>query len=286
MKHSRFALPVLALLLLPALAHDFWIEADRFHAPAGSPLSARLWVGHLTDREERVRDPRRLVEFYIQGPDGKRQPLVGEPGQSPAGQMASLPAGLCWLVYRSNYSTSELDPVKFEAYLREEGLERILAERASLGESQRVGRERYARCAKALVRGLESDGALPTGDPSTRAGLPVELCLGADPAFRPAAEGATASTLLPILLLANGSGAQDHQVVLERLDAPAGTTIAFTARTDADGIARLPWPGEGRWLASAVHMTRARGARDHEWTSHFASLCFEVPAARPATPGG
>jgi hypothetical protein len=286
MKPAWIALPLLALLLLPALAHDFWIEAGRFSAPAGTPLEARLFVGHLDDREERARDPRRLLEFYLQGPDGKRLPLLGEPGQSPAGRVEALPAGLCWLAYRSNFSTSELEPAKFEAYLREEGLEHILAERARLGESERPGREHYARCAKALVRGLGPDASLPTGDFAARLGLPVELTLGADPAFRPSTDPAGPAAQLPVSLLVGGAGVEGHLVVLERLDAAPQAPQVFRARTDAEGIARFPWPGEGRWLASAVHMSRSPQARDHEWKSHFASLCFEVPASQPAPTGG
>jgi hypothetical protein len=285
MKTNWIAAACLGLLALPVLAHDFWIEAGRFQAPTGQPLEARLFVGHRGDREERVRDPRRLLEFYLQTPAGKRLPLEGEADKSPAGRLEALPEGLCWLVYRSNFSEIELEPAKFEAYLREEGLDHILAERIRLGESTRPGRERYARCAKALVRGLTPGAALPTGEFAARVGLPVELTLGADPAFPPPAPPDQGAILLPISLWVQGAGVEGHLVVLERLDGAPEAPLSHGARTDAEGVARLPWPGPGRWLATAVHMSRIQEPGDHEWQSHFASLCFEIPAAEPAQAG-
>lgn len=46
----------------------------------------------------------------------------------------------------------EIKAPDFATYLTHEGLERIVAERAKAGETERAGRERYSRYAKAVVR--------------------------------------------------------------------------------------------------------------------------------------
>jgi hypothetical protein len=282
-QRRRFLPPLLTALALSlvislAEAHDFWIEPSAFSPKPGQSIQAALRVGHAQEVEGYARNPRHLREFFLQAPDGKRQPLLGEPGADPAGFLKEVPAGLSWIAYHSNFSSSDLEPAKFESYLREEGLERIIARRAELGESQKSGRERYARCAKALVR---TEGA--TGAFGAVLGLPVELVLEADPLIKPEAREGQAPQL-PVRLLAAGQAQVEALIVLERIDGPLEQRASFPARSDAEGLAAFPWPTEGRWLLSAVHMERAEGAEDHEWRSHFASLTFELPPVAPAAP--
>jgi Domain of unknown function (DUF4198) len=255
-----------------AQAHNFWVEPSRYNPEAGQSLQASLRIGHAYEVTSYARNPRHLQAFFLLAPDGTRLPLLGAPGSDPAGALPAVPAGLSWIAYHSNFSSSELEPVKFEAYLREEGLERIIALRTELSEGLKPGRERYARCAKAMVR-----CAGPGGDFSAPLGLPVELVLGADPLLSPAAvDGKPAE--LPVRLLAAGQAQVDALIMLERIDGPSEQRRSFPVRSNAEGLALLPWPGAGRWLLSAVHMERAEGATDHEWRTHFASLTFELPA--------
>lgn len=282
-QRGRFLPPLLSALALSlviglAEAHNFWIEPSAFNPKPGQSIQAALRVGHAEEVSNYARNPRHLLAFFLQAPDGTRQPLLGEPGADPAGFLKEVPAGLSWIAYHSNFSSSDLEPAKFESYLREEGLERIIARRAVLGESQKSGRERYARCAKALVR---TDGA--TGAFGAVLGLPVELVLEADPLIKPETRAGQAPQLA-VRLLAAGQPQIEALIVLERIDGPLEQRASFPARSNADGLAAFPWPGEGRWLLSAVHMERAEGAEDHEWRSHFASLTFELPRAAPPAP--
>ncbi len=53
--------------------------------------------------------------------------------------------------YRSRPTSLEQDAAKFENYLREEGLERIIDQRKQAGRSNMPGLEIFSRCAKAIV---------------------------------------------------------------------------------------------------------------------------------------
>ena len=54
----------------------------------------------------------------------------------------------------------------------------------------------------------------------------------------------------------------------------------LSARTDNDGRVRFRLPADGMWLVKAVHMIPAPAGANAEWASFWASLTFELPAAR------
>jgi len=284
----RSAGAALLLLLAPTalLAHNFWVEPDTLFPRAGARLDVSLCIGHHLEVERYARNPRHAAEFYVLAADRTKVEVAGEPGAQPAGHVEAMPAGPAWVVYRSNFSGSELEADRFEAYLVEEGLEHVVAERAARGESERPGRERYARAAKALVvasHGVAADGAESvTADvpafASAPVGLPAELVLKANPLL-PAPKD---TTHLPLQLLVDGEPRAGALVTLQSLSTGLDTATTHRARTDEAGIARLPWPKEGQWLATTVHMVRAEGETEYEWRSQFVSLRFDVPGGSPS----
>ena len=280
----RTLLLAAALCVAPcatALAHDFWIEPASHRPAAGSILKARLFVGHAAEKEPYARNPEHIAEFVLADKDGRRA-LGGRPGEEPAGLVRVEREGTFVVGYRSNPTAVELEPEKFEAYLRDKGLERALHERRERGESGAPGRESYARCAKALLR---TPGAEP-GAPDLVLGFPLELVLLSDPYARPLDGGGQAAPLA-VRLLFRGEALPGALLHFERLDPPPGTPPAAPqpAFTDAAGEVALPLPPEGRWVVSAVQMVRAGPGDASDWQSHWASLSFETSAAPAADPG-
>lgn len=117
-----------------AFAHDFWIEPSAWRPRAGDELAAALRVGDEFPGEPVARDDLRIERFELVGPSGATS-FAGERGKDPAGRAKLADAGLHVLGYRSRRRYIELEAEKFEAYLREEGLERVVGERSRLGES-------------------------------------------------------------------------------------------------------------------------------------------------------
>jgi len=270
-----------ALCLAPcasALAHDFWIEPASHRPAAGSILRARLFVGHASAKEAYARNPEHIAEFVLADGEGRRE-VVGRAGEDPAGLVRIEREGTFALGYRSNPTVLEMPAEKFEAYLRDKGLERALQERRERGESAEPGRESFFRCAKALLR---TPGAQP-GPPDVVLGYPLELVLLSDPYARPLdAEGRAAP--LALRLLDHGQPLPGALLTFERLDlAPEATPAAPTpAFTDARGEVALPLPPEGRWVVSAVQMVRGAPGDPEPWHSTWASLSFETAAAPAA----
>lgn len=264
---------VASLLILLALAgtapaHDFWLEPSAFQVQPQQPFAVRLRVGDAMPGEAVKRNPERIVRFaaVVAGQD---VPLEAGPAADIAGLGRISAAGYHALVFRSKPARIELEAAKFEAYLKEEGLEHIAALRAERGQSDRPGRELYARCAKALLRVGDAAGGYDVA-----VGLELELIPTAAPhALAPGAAGTF--TLLHLGKPLPGALVKGHC-----RDDP---TLRPTTRTDANGRATLPLGRGGMWAICAVHMLPATAA-DADWESQWASLAIELPGGAASQP--
>lgn len=266
---------IAALVAVPALAHDFWIEPESFRVPPKTALKVALKVGDFALGDELPRSDLRILDFSARTAVGA-QAIVGRDGALPAGFVRPQSAGLHVLGYRSNHAFVELEGPKFEDYLREKGLETISAQRAAKGESLARARELYSRCAKALVQvgeGGPQDFALMLD-------YPLEILPERNPGelFAQRAEPAA----LPVRVFFNGAPLPGAllgalELLPMRTDAPPQQPIL--ARTDAEGRARIELPRSGRWMLAVVHMERAKEPERADWESFWASLTFEAAAS-------
>ena len=244
-------------------AHDFWIEPSTFRPAVGANVSVALRVGERFRGDPVPRTPDRIVRFALFSPS-RETPIDGVPGQDPAGVARISEPGLQIVGYRSKVSTVELEAAKFEQYLKEEGLESIVAERARRGESLKSSREIYSRSAKAL---LAAGGAGRFGHDRV-VGLTLELV----PEKNPYALRAGGS--LPVRLEYDGKPLAGALVVALNRAAPERP---LSARTDAGGRLAFVLEKPGQWLVKSVHMVRARAESGADWESVWASLTFELP---------
>lgn len=261
-----------------ALAHEFWIQPTKFHARRGEPIGVGLMVGDGLPGEPVARNPERIVRFDAVRlePDGSgptpasSTPIVGRPGDTPAGAVGLRDDGPAILVFRSNHSRVELEAAKFEDYLREDGMEKIIDRRRARGQSNQPGREAYSRCAKALV---SIGDAAPTAAPrDQRVGLRHELLLLSVTDADPATPGVT----LHLRDLFDNAPLEGAQVCV-RSARHEGEKVC--GRTDAAGEVRIDVPWTGMLLVSAVHMVEAPAELKADWESTWTSLTFELPAA-------
>ena len=264
------ALAVLAgAMASPLLAHDFWIEPWSFRPEVGSTVGVRLMIGQGFQGEPLPRNPALITKFVLVSAGGETE-IVGRPADDPAGLVRVDAPGLQIVGYRSRNSSVALEAAKFEDYLREEGLEAIVAERARRGDSQKGSRELFSRCAKAL---LFAGPGKPGGE-DRDLGFTLELRAEKNP------YGLRAGSELPVRLTYEGkplAGALVTAMAKNRGDAPE----KLAQRTDKDGRVRLRLPREGAWLIKAVHMVAAPADAGADWQSLWASLTFEMPAASP-----
>jgi uncharacterized GH25 family protein len=263
---------LLAILAGGALrAHDLWIEPSAFTPAPGQHVAVRLRVGQGFRGDPVPRDPKLMERFAALGAKGE-VPIPGVPNTEPAGFASFADPGLEVLVYDSRREPIELEGAKFEEYLREEGLQNVISLRAKRGQSAAPGREVFSRCAKALVAVGGGGGKDAGGRGYDRvAGLPLELVPEKNPYTL------TGGGDLPVRLLYAGKPLADV-LVMALQKGRAGEAVS--ARSDAKGRVALHLDGPGVWLVKAVHMVAAPKEAGADWESFWASVTFEIPAAR------
>jgi uncharacterized GH25 family protein len=268
MKRSVFLLGALGSCLSGlALSHDFWIEPSTFRPGEGETVTATLRVGQKVQGERLPRIPSLIDSFLLKG-EGVERPVVGRPGADPAGSARVAGAGPYWIGYQSHPYPVTLEAQKFEDYLREEGLERIVQERARRGRSTTDGRERFYRCAKALLETTGEGSSLRASTLDTPLGFTLELV----PHRNPNLPGFAGD--LPLTLLFRGKPLSSVLVVAMSKVDPGR---AVHDRTDRKGSVTLRLSHPGIWLVKAVHMEPASPETGVDWESWWASLTFDVP---------
>ena len=263
MKTLAFVAAVL-LAAASARAHDFWIEPSTFHPAPGATVAVGLRVG-----QDFIGDPVPRASAYIASfsvrQNGSVQDIGGSDRVDPAGFLRADGSATAIISYASNGADIELPPDEFEDYLRLYGLDDIVASRASRGERNKPGRERFYRYAKALLTGLA-----PSPSVTRPLGLAYEIVPDDDPTSR----------LQPFRgrILYDGKPFAGALVVALLHGEPS---VHLQTHSDAQGAITLPLSRPGIWLIKSVHMVRAGFFSSEDWDSLWASLTFEIPAPKP-----
>ena len=257
-------------LVVPVDAHDFWVEASRYRPRVGGLVALRLLVGQDMLGDPMPRDESAIGRFVVSR-GALVEPVPGREGADPAGIVRVGEPGLMVVGYQSLPRPIELPPGKFEQYLGEEGLDEITSILAVSKSRDRVARELFARCAKALVQ----SGPAAAGEGDRRLGLTLELVAERSP-YEIGAERDLSFTLTY-----EGRPKSGALVVAMSQRDPSKK---LTARSDRVGRVSFAFPTGGVWLVKAVHMMPAPAGSQADWQSFWASLTFDLPdAARVST---
>ncbi len=262
---------VLTVFASAAFSHQFWIQPMSFFPATGENIAIRLMVGDGFPGEARPRDPTKLERFVVAGTIGTA-PILGNDGEDPAGIHRFERNGVQALGYRGKNSRVELEAVKFEKYLAEEGFQHAIDTRKAKGDSAKPGRELYSRCAKSLV----CVGEPASGDLGfqTNLKLPLEITPLENPYLKSPGESI-------VIVVTNESGPVADAVVTILHDTDPKNHVKV--RTDKEGHATMTLGGAGVWMASCVQMTEAPAGSDAEWQSVWSSLTFEVRERKAGT---
>lgn len=266
----------LVLASAPLLAHDFWIEPTTFTPRLSEPVALRLRVGEHLHGEALPYAAARVKRFSVHDA-GAARPVASRNGAEPAATVRVSNPGLTIVDYQSQPSRVELEGAKFDAYLREEGLEAVLDARASAPDPRGTVRELFSRCAKSLLWVGQDDaasGSRARGPGDDRAlGCTLELTAEQNPYL-----AQRAAPTLNFRLEYRGAPLAGALVMALNSLAPSERQ---TARSDAAGRVTFRIQPGGMWLVKAVHMVGAPAGSDADWHSFWASLTFGVTAAEP-----
>lgn len=263
-RRPAFALLALvALAAMPLSAHDFWLAAENWRPAAGAPVTITAGVGEKfpTRTSFRSRD-NWLAEWRVIGAAGdvavtkdfRRKELMMTTD-------VALPSPGAYLgVALVTAQTIEMKGPEFTDYLKEEGLEDIIAARKTAGEAEKTTKERYARYAKIAIR----TGSGAAAHVTRPVGMRAEFVPATDPT------AIKAGSPLTVQLLAEG------KPVVGAMVSAVSEGQAIRAKTDAQGRATFTLDRDGGWLIKTVHMVRMAQPAEAEWESYWVTLAFHT----------
>lgn len=252
-------------LSLPADAHDYWLQPERFDTAAGKELDVQLFVGdHFVSGAERPYQARMTVDFRLIGlkhivdlkPEAKD-------GGRPFATIQPQRNGSHLVVLERDWSHIELEPEKFNSYLEHEGLSRIVELRKKASEDHAVGKERYRRYLKTLIHvGGKDDMTY-----KKKVGHRLEILPQANPSL------VKSGQRLEFLVLFDDIPLRNAQVsAYNRVGEDVKTQ---ESRTNERGRIQFELDRPGVWLVRLVHMRRcSEKTDDADWESFWAAYTF------------
>lgn len=264
--------PFMLLLSLRAAAHEFWMLPASFAVAPGSATTLSLTVGENFKGDPVAFSPGLVaaLRHYSLGQTVNLQDSV------PAGvQSAELPvtlrkAGVHLIALDTNPSQVVLAADKFHSYLRDEGLEFIIARREAAGTAESPGRERFRRNVKTLVlAGNKTDSTY-----AVRTGQRLEIV----PLVNPYRSKPGDSLACQVLF----DGKPLSGALVKAWTKPDGSVVVLKAVSNAQGKVMFTLPSPGTWMIGVVHMIAATDSPDHDWDSYWGNLTFALPASGKA----
>jgi uncharacterized GH25 family protein len=255
------------------VAHDFWVQPSEYWIAPDALTSMTLQVGHGPFRQRSPILTRRITRFQAIAPKGTvvelhEQLRLGEAAED--GDFRLKTPGPYMLVLQTDdQAQTHLPAIRFNDYLKVEGLTPALEYRAQQHRMDTDGSERYSRCAKSIVQVGSSEAGL-LGQISKPVGLPLEIVPEANPYATPHPD------TLPIRVIYAGlplAGALVKLTDLNNDAAPFETHV-----TNHDGRASFSMPNSGTWLLNVIWTKVLPRSQENDFETVFSSLSFGFPS--------
>ncbi len=242
------ALALVALLAVPALAHDMWITFDK--TQAGQPAHILVGYGHAFPANEGT-EAEKLMPAYLVGPKGRLECKAGDKldfvSVAPLAEGSYLAVSGRQAQWYTNSPEGSQDKPKNQVP----------------GATQCIRSVKYAKAVLNL-------GKTP-GDVSQPVGQNLEIV----PLVNPGAIKAGGE--LPIQVLFEGKPLGNSQVFATFAGFSAESNVfAFASKTDKQGKTTVKVWHPGQWLVLAKHETPFSDPAECDKFYHSAALTFDL----------
>jgi len=257
-------------------AHDFWLQPSEYWIDPDVLDSMTLQVGHGPFRQRSPIPLRRITRFQAIAPSGIAVDLhqrlrLGQAAEDGDFRLSD-PGTYVLVLQTDDGAQTHLPAIRFNDYLKVEGLTPALERRARLHRMDAEGSERYSRCAKSIVQvGQPRAGLL--AQVNKPLGLPLEIVPEANP------YGAKRLATLPVRVIYAGHALTGALVKLTNL---ANDASPFEVRlTDRDGRASFTMPNAGAWILNVIWTKALPRSEETDFETVFSSLSFGFPPDHP-----
>jgi uncharacterized GH25 family protein len=257
-------------------AHDFWLQPSEYWIEPDTLDSMTLQVGHGPFRQRSPIPLRRITRFQAIAPNGMavdvHQRLRLGQGAEDGDFRLNDPGTYVLVLQTDDGAQAHLPAVRFNDYLKVEGLTPAFEQRVRLQRMDADGSERYSRCAKSIVQVGQPRAGLQ-GQVDKPVGLPLEIVPEANP------YGTKRPATFPVRVLYAGHALAGALVKLTNL---ANDASPFEVRlTDRDGRASFTMPNAGAWLLNVIWTKPLPRSEETDFETVFSSLSFGFPSDHP-----
>jgi hypothetical protein len=282
------AAAALAFVASGASAKDLCLRPEPAAVAPGTPFSIALLAANPFPGAPVSWRSARLFDLSITDARGRldvAEPVLG--GDPAAARLTLRGPGTAVIAASTDADYDETPAAKFEARLKQDGLDAALRARAAAGRSEAPGRERVTYHVKTVVNagGPSASVAL------SRAGLALEIVPEESlVALRPGGH-------LPVRVFYRGAPDVEDQVCVAHESAapaagapetaaPDGARFAWCGRLDGAGRVSVPIDSAGWQMIRAARMIPIRDDPKADWHSFLTSLTFRIEDESAATAAG
>ena len=260
-------------------AHDFWVQPHDFWVQPADPTPLTLQVGHGPYRQRSPIPLGRITRFEAITPEGTRLDLRNQlhpgDGLEDGHFQLAAPGTYLLILETDNKAQSHLPALRFNDYLRVEGLTPALEQRTRNGRMDADGSECYSRRAKVIVQVGHSTSLADARHLITEpVGFPLEIVPEVNPYTQPR------PAFLPVRVLYEGRPLGRALVKLTELEHDA--TPFESHLTDTAGRAVFQMPNAGSWLLNVIWTKPLPRTRETDFETVFSSLSFGFATAADA----
>jgi len=254
-------------------AHDFWVQPTQYWLRPRAVTPLTLQVGHGPFRQRSPLPSGRITRFAAISSNGAAIDLRGNlhlGSDTEDGELNFAAPGTYVLVLETDdQAQSHLPAIRFNDYLKVEGLTPALEQRARTQRLDWDGSENYSRRAKSIVQ-VGPPGVGSQAQVTRPLGLALEIVPEASPYAQPRPAS------LPVRVFYEGRPLAGALVKLTDLEHDAEPLESHL--TDHTGRASFIMPESGSWLLNVIWTKPLPSSRDTDFETTFSSLSFGFPA--------
>lgn len=255
-----------ALLFAVALvqAHEFWLHPDKYFFKPGENLRLSFKVGEGFIGESWDLKTHRIEKLELWNLNSSRnlKDSVSDDAKENL-RMRLKDAGTHLVVMQSDNAFIALEADKFNAYLKEDGLDEILEERTKKNALNKPSKEFYSRHTKLLVQvGDKKDDTY-----KKIMNLPIEIVPEVNPYALKKGD--------PVRFKVLFEGKPLFGALVKVWNRHDNRTTLQNIYTEKNGVIETRISSPGAWMVSVVKMvpSKQEGA---DWQSYWGSLVFGV----------
>lgn len=260
---KKSCLLLLLLVTTTLLAHEFWLQPDKFIYKRGERVNIKFLVGENFTGENWSGNRSRVknLQLYFRTVTDNLANLLEEV-KGDSLQLTIMDEGSGMITFNSTNSFIELEAQKFTDYLKEDGLKEAFEYRQQNGQRDSAGREYYQRSVKTIFQvGTKRDTVF-----KRRTTLPLDIIPQTNP-YR-----VTGKQQIKLMVLFQQQPLQN--TIMKVWHRYKNKTAMQEVATNNKGELIITVAPTGRWMVSTIKMIHLDNDPKAQWQSYWGSVTW------------